>query len=113
MEYSPDKWYDILEKFNISNQIFTVDRRNSGLTNFTDNFSGCNQLKMATPKNLRIDILLDNSVIEVFVNEGEAAFSNLIFPVSEKSQNVEIFGLENELKLLGMEIHELKKTMEL
>ena len=31
----------------------------------------------------------------------------------EKSQNVEIFGLDHEfLKLLGMEIHELQKTME-
>ena len=97
--------------FDIANKTFTVDRRNSGLTNFTDNFSGYNQLKMTTQTDLRIDILLDNSVIEVFVNEGEAAFSNLIFPVSEKSQNVEIFGLDHEfLKLLGMEIHELQKT---
>jgi sucrose-6-phosphate hydrolase SacC (GH32 family) len=54
-----------------------------------------------------IEILLDRSVVEVFVNEGEFAFSNLIFPKSQ-SQDVEIFGLEEQIEVFD---HELKKTM--
>ena len=96
--------------FVVANQSIIIDRRKSGATSFTNDFSGYNLQQIQTEKLLTIEVLLDKTVIEVFFNEGEMAFSNLIFPNSE-SQDVEIFGLEDQIQIVYLEIHELKKTM--
>lgn len=96
--------------FDGNESTFTVDRRNSGMSNFSDEFSGFNKIQIERDKFLIIEILIDDCVLEVFLNEGEFAFTNLIFP-QEESQIVEVFGLSEGNKLLEMEIHELKKTM--
>lgn len=99
--------------YNLSDKCVTVDRSNSGLSNFSTEFAGANiyHIEDLEEKNLiTFEILVDVSSVEVIVNRGEVSFTNLIFPDSE-SQGVTIEGFTDKIYLEWMEISELKKTM--
>lgn len=68
-------------EFRPENSTLIFDRRNSGLTNFTDNFAGQNEIIIDSQnKRLMLEILVDRCSIEVLINQGERSLSNLIFP---------------------------------
>jgi sucrose-6-phosphate hydrolase SacC (GH32 family) len=62
-------------------QIF-VDRKQSGATSFSSGFP----LRMSAPlkhpqaKSIRLRIVVDRSSVEVFAEDGETVFTNLIYP---------------------------------
>lgn len=65
------------------NKMLYFDRRNSGLTNFKDNFAtGVQEMPIDNlPEGaIEIRILLDASSIELFVNQGQYVMTNQIFP---------------------------------
>jgi fructan beta-fructosidase len=65
------------------NKVLTFDRRNSGLTDFKDNFATeVQEMPIANlPEGpIEIRILLDASSIELFINEGQYVMTNQIFP---------------------------------
>jgi len=57
------------------------DRTKSGKIDFNKNFSSIETMQVV-PQNgvLKLDIFVDNSIVEVFANEGEAVLSDLVFP---------------------------------
>ena len=66
--------------FSKKEQSCTVDRRNAGI-NPHEKFPGKYKSKLDFSKEfLTLRLLLDVSQSELFVNEGELVFSNLIFP---------------------------------
>lgn len=79
---------------NFANKIFSIDRSNSGLVKFSSDFPGSSvaplyitpstQKKEPTPdmSKYKVDIYLDRTSVEVFINNGEIAMTNLIFPTS-------------------------------
>jgi len=69
-----------------------VDRTRSGNVGFHPKFPGKNVAPLARPNDrVRLEIFVDACSIEVFVNDGEAVLSNLVFP-SRDSRGVEFFG---------------------
>ncbi|WP_419874916.1 glycoside hydrolase family 32 protein [Candidatus Pristimantibacillus sp. PTI5] len=62
-----------------------VDRTRSGKTDFHKDFSGGNPIKLTTtsPNRVELRIYVDGSSLEVFASDGEAVFTNLIFPDSD------------------------------
>ncbi|GAB3916914.1 glycoside hydrolase family 32 protein [Larkinella terrae] len=81
--------------YNVARQEVYVDRTHSGQTGFKKEFSGrfSAPLKREDSPNGRIkmQIFVDRSSVEVFVNDGQVALTNLIFP-KPASQGFEFFG---------------------
>jgi fructan beta-fructosidase len=84
-----------------------VDRTRSGNVTFHSKFSGLHEGPLAT-RNLPVKfrIFVDAGSIEVFVNDGERVFTELVFP-SENSRGVELFARESA-KLRSLDVWPLK-----
>ncbi|MCL6524757.1 MAG: glycoside hydrolase family 32 protein [Thermoflavifilum sp.] len=62
-----------------------VDRTHSGLTDFDHHFSTTATVDLLPQKELQLDIFLDKSSVEIFVNKGEKAITMLFFPRPEQT----------------------------
>lgn len=80
----------LLLSYDISTNQLTVDRTKSGKVDFNKRFSSIESVKVY-PKNnkLYLDILVDKSIVEVYVNSGELVLTELVFP--EKLETREVF----------------------
>lgn len=67
--------------YNAMTQKLFFDRTKSGKIDFNKNFSSIETMQVV-PQNgvLKLDIFVDNSIVEVFANEGEAVLTDLVFP---------------------------------
>jgi len=79
-----------------------VDRRKSGITNFSKDFPGIHRAPLAGPPILHI--FVDRSSVEVFGGSGEAVISDRIFP-SPQSTGLELSGAG---KVISLDIWKLK-----
>ena len=64
-------------------QLFYIDRSKSGNTTFNENFKKASRFEKIIPlqkEKIQVQIYFDNSIAEVFVNGGEAAFTAQLFP---------------------------------
>jgi fructan beta-fructosidase len=80
----------LLLSYEISSNMLTIDRSKSGKVDFNKRFSSIESVKVS-PKNnkLYLDILVDKSVVEIYVNSGEKVLTELVFP--EKLETSEVF----------------------
>ncbi|MDX8045532.1 glycoside hydrolase family 32 protein [Gracilibacillus sp. S3-1-1] len=60
--------------------VLTLDRSRSGVTSFSDNFSLHQKLPLLQTEQIELNILIDSSSIEIFVNGGELALTSLVYP---------------------------------
>jgi sucrose-6-phosphate hydrolase SacC (GH32 family) len=56
---------------------------------------------------VKLHIFLDGCTIEVFVNDGEASFTDLVFP-NANSRGIELFGSTEEAQVANLEVWSLK-----
>jgi sucrose-6-phosphate hydrolase SacC (GH32 family) len=90
-----------------SRQLF-LDRTKSGSVDFHPAFSSISKAPLADwDKKLKLHIFVDSGSVEVFVNEGEEVFTDLIFP-SSFSRNLELFGTSHHAKIDAFEVWTLK-----
>ena len=83
----------------------TVDRMNTGL-NPHENFPGKYKAKVDFEKEyLNLRLILDVSQSELFINDGELVFSNLIFP--EEPYQLKLFTEGGDLEIERSAIYEL------
>ena len=83
----------------------TVDRMNTGL-NPHENFPGKYKAKVDFEKEyLNLRLILDVSQSELFINDGELVFSNLIFP--EEPYQLKLFAEGGDLEIERSAIYEL------
>ena len=85
-----------------------VDRNNSGESDFSTSFRGMysGPLKRENGR-VKLHVLVDQSSIEVFGNDGETVISCLIFP-DTKSLGIEAFSKEGNSEIVSLDIWELK-----
>lgn len=64
--------------------IFSIDRSQSGNVNFNNNFknSSFQTINIGREDELDLDIILDASSIEIFINQGQYVMTTQIFPTS-------------------------------
>lgn len=60
--------------------ILSVDRKNSGLTNFSDVFPAIHKMDMGKMYVRKVSVYLDVASIEIFINDGERVMTEIIFP---------------------------------
>ncbi len=60
--------------------IFSVDRKNSGITNFSDVFPAIHTMDLGKVDVKKVSLYLDLSSVEIFINDGERVMTEIIFP---------------------------------
>ncbi|HZK93071.1 MAG TPA: glycoside hydrolase family 32 protein [Prolixibacteraceae bacterium] len=76
---------------------FKFDRTNSGLSAFNKGFAGIHSAPFqGDPRNIVVDIYVDLSSVEVFINNGEVVFTELVFP-SKPYQYFEVTQGKNQI----------------
>ena len=73
-----DGSYTAIGYDSVKQELF-VDRTHSGLTKFSEHFPARTSAPLSRRKTLSFDILVDRNSIEVFVDDGRVAITNLIF----------------------------------
>ena len=86
---------------------FYTDRRASGSSGFSNEFAGISIAPYVPGKNLKLNLLVDASSVELFVDDGRLVMTNLVFP-TEKFTRLNIFskggtGLLNKAEFHGIE----------
>lgn len=66
--------------YNLLDNRFTMDRRNSGQTSFSKTFASATIAPISAQKEYTLRLLIDRSSIEAFDGNGEFAMTNLVFP---------------------------------
>ncbi len=84
-----------------------VDRGNSGITGFSQDFPGKHAAPMKKPDGpVRMHVFVDRSSIEVFADEGKTVITDRIFP-EEGSAELEPYAKGGRALLASLEVYEL------
>jgi fructan beta-fructosidase len=94
--------------FDLKKSILSVDRAQSGLIDFTNNFApGLINAPLVAKESYKIRLFVDRASTELFVNDGELAQTNLIFPT--EPYNSLVFTTDGEaIEIEDMNIYNLK-----
>ncbi len=69
--------------YRAADHILFLDRRKSGNVNFNPDFASIEEVSiMSVNKKIKLRIFVDQSIIEVFANDGEATITDYVFPES-------------------------------
>ena len=79
LTFSNDKGEKVVMTYDEKNRSFAMDRTNSGLKDFSDDFAAITSAPVHG-KISKLRIFIDKSSIEVFDAEGRMAMTNLVFP---------------------------------
>lgn len=94
-------------KFDKNSKQITMDRKNSGLTAFKDNYPSEMVAPLVVRNDYRIRILVDKASVELFVNQGETVLTSVVFPT--EAYNQLRFSAENgKLNVSDLKITNLK-----
>ncbi|MGM0932851.1 MAG: glycoside hydrolase family 32 protein [Bacteroidota bacterium] len=91
---------------------FFIDRSNSGLVDFNDNFGDkiSSAPRLSESKNLKVRAITDNMSIELFFDEGQTVMTEIFFP----QQAFKNFSAESDqsFKISDFKINQLKHNQE-
>ncbi len=91
-------------------RIAFVDRRKSGKVDFNRDFPGIHEARLAPDEQrTKLHIFADASSLEVFVNDGERVFTDLVFP-SPDSRRLQFFDAESGARVRHLDIWLLKSV---
>jgi sucrose-6-phosphate hydrolase SacC (GH32 family) len=89
-------------------RVLFVDRAHSGLVNFYPQFAAVNKAPLAAWDNtVKLHIFVDAGSVEVFANDGEYVFTDLVFP-SADSRQLEFYGTDKPAAIRSFEVWTLK-----
>jgi len=86
-----DHYFEI--GYDAANQKLYVDRSKTANQNFNPKFAQLSRYEtslVAKGNNLDLDIYFDNSIVEIFANDGECVMTTQIFPISDE-KGIEFF----------------------
>jgi fructan beta-fructosidase len=86
---------------------FSFDRTKSGITDFNANFAAKTIAPITTKPTHKLRILVDKCSVETFLDEGEMAMTNLVFPNIPYSK-MELFTKDGSFNINKLEIFEIK-----
>lgn len=92
--------------FDLGKEKLSVDRRNSGLTDFSNNFASVNNAPLVKKDSYKIRLLVDKASSELFINDGELVSTNIMFP--SEPYNTMVFDADGELNVEKVNVYKLK-----
>jgi fructan beta-fructosidase len=86
-----------------------LDRRNSGVIDFNENFAAVHYAPLIIPnsKKINLRVIVDSCSIEIFANNGEAVITDLIFP-EEQGIKTSLFSVGGKVLVKLLQIFTLK-----
>ena len=102
------KWKDVetLVGINAARSEVFVDKTKSGETSFSKDFPGRHAATIENTGRIKLHIFVDRSSVEVFVNDGERALSERIYPPASSDQ-IELYANGSGVKVISLTIWEL------
>ncbi len=96
-------------KFNFDNStgFFSIDRKQSGLTDFNDRFAMGMNAPLGKKDAYKIRLLVDKASAELFINEGEITMTTLFFP-SECMNQLKFYNKGGILSVENIIINNIK-----
>lgn len=95
--------------YEVEKQQLFLDRTRSGKVSFSPKFPSRETAPLFLEKNqIKLQIFLDRSSVEVFANEGKVAMTSLVFP-SKESNGLSIFSYSGKAKITSIQVWELGK----
>ncbi len=93
---------------NIKEGRIFVDRRISGVIDFSDNFLEYKEIDWEVKdKKIEVNIFVDGSSLEVFIDGGELSITDLFFP-EKAQQKIRVKAINGGLKLRNFELYKLQ-----
>jgi sucrose-6-phosphate hydrolase SacC (GH32 family) len=93
--------------YSVKDEEIYVDRRKSGLVDFSGLFPQLNKGYLKNRTNtVKLHLFVDHSSIEVFANNGEAAISGKIYP-DPASVGIEFFSTKGKVRIKSVKLWEL------
>ena len=89
-------------ELSLSNNVLTFDRTKAGISDFEPGFAAVHELDLSQLNTERVEVYLDASSVEVFVNGGQRVMTELVFPNSPYTK----LNLEG-----GVQLDQLKKVL--
>ena len=90
--------------------LFYIDRSNSDNTTFNENFTKRSYFEKSIPfqnNKLQLHIFFDNSIAEIFINNGEAVFTVQLFP-ENKNNGIQLFSNGGITQFRSIKFWEIK-----
>ena len=84
-----------------------IDRTQSGAVSFSPDFPGIHETTVRPNSRLKLQVFLDRSSLEVFVNDGEVVLTDRIYP-SPESNGLDLYWHSDSGKVLSLAIWKLK-----
>ncbi len=73
--------------YDVATETLSFDRRKSGKVDFNKGFPSVETLKIKIENGqLKLDILVDKSVVEIYANGGKGVITDLVFPLKNQSK---------------------------
>ncbi len=93
--------------FDASSSTVYLDRRYGGNSSFSNLFPKVSTAPLQHQGRIKFHVIVDQSSIEVFVNDGEAVLTSLVFPYASHT-GIEIFSTDKAVTLERLQAWELK-----
>lgn len=93
--------------FDAASSTAYLDRRYGGNSSFSNFFPKISSAPLQHQGTIKFHIVVDQASIEVFVNDGEAVLTSLVFPYASHT-GIEIFSTDNAVTLERLQAWELK-----
>jgi fructan beta-fructosidase len=90
------------------NKQFYIDRKTSGNSDFSNEFAGISTAPFIAGDNLKLNLLVDASSVELFVNDGRLVMTSLVFP-TENFDHLKIFSKGGNILLKKAEFHGIER----
>jgi sucrose-6-phosphate hydrolase SacC (GH32 family) len=87
---------------------FYIDRTNSGISDFSEGFSGISTAPYTTGKTMKMHLFLDASSAELFIDDGKLVMTSLYFP-SENFTRLKLSSKGGSARLEKAEFYELDR----
>ena len=104
--------HETLINYDVESQELSIDRRSSGESAFSDQFADVHRAPLGAPLTpeggkIKLRILVDSCSVEVFVNEGRAVISDLIFP-NVQNMGVKLYTQDGGISVNRLDIWRLE-----
>lgn len=97
--------------YNKKENALYLDRTNSGDTTFSNRFKSKEKIQLNKYyDNLKFRILIDKSIIELFINDGEYSITDQIFPLHFKDALINLYAIEGGAIYKNIYFYPIKKN---
>ena len=90
--------------YSVKDRALFINRQESGNVEFTDTFASIESAPLDLKEGyLKMDIIVDQSVIELFASDGERVFTDQVFPDSTQV-GMQLYSLKGRTRVINLEL---------